>query len=294
MEEINEDILKKVYKPRPNEPRKHNFGLLTVIGGSEFYSGSPALSSMAAFKSGVDMVRIIAPKRAADIAASFSPTLAAYPLEGGWLLKKHITTLVSMTEAAKVVSKGKSAVIIGGGMGRIKETQEAIVEYLSQTSTSVVVDGDAIYAIANSPEIILNKPFLITPSRYEFFLLTKKDLYNLSEEEKIKIVQEEALRLGVTILLKGKIDIISNGKEVAVNRLYCPYLTKGGTGDTLAGICGALIARGIDPFLAAQAGAFINIRAGQLAAQNDGEGLLPTELISAISGVINSLGTMEE
>ena len=294
MEEINENILKKVYKPRPNEPRKHNFGLLTIIGGSEFYSGSPILSAMAAFRSGTDMIRIIAPKRAADIAANFSPVLAAYPLEDSYLLKKHLATLTSMTEAAKIVSKGKTAVIIGGGMGRVKETQETIIEYLSQTSVPVVIDSDAIHAIANSSEIILDKSFLITPNRYEFFLLTKRELYDVSEEEKIKIVQEEALKLGVTILLKGKTDIISNGKDVAVNRLCCPYLTKGGTGDTLAGICGALIARGIDPFLAAQAGAFINVRAGQLAAEKNREGLLPTDLIEVISEVIGNPNEYEE
>jgi NAD(P)H-hydrate epimerase len=50
-----------------------------VIGGSDFYSGSPALAALAGFRAGVDMVRIIAPKRAADIIASFSPILAMAP-----------------------------------------------------------------------------------------------------------------------------------------------------------------------------------------------------------------------
>ena len=85
MQEVTKNILKKIYKVRPPESKKYDFGLLIVIGGSEFYSGSPALSAMAAFRAGVDMVRIIAPKRAADIIASFSPDLAAYPLEGKWL-----------------------------------------------------------------------------------------------------------------------------------------------------------------------------------------------------------------
>ena len=286
MKEITKDILKDIYKPRLNDVRKYDFGLLMVIGGSEFYSGSPALSAMAAFRAGVDMVRIIAPKRAADIIASFSPNLAAYPLKGNCLLKEHLATLVSMTESAKIVSKGKTAVVIGGGMGRTKETQEVILEYLSQVSVPVVIDADAIHALAIKPEIILGKPFLITPNRYEFFILTKKELYNLSEEEKIKVVQEEAARLQTTILLKGKIDIISNGKEVVLNKLDCPYLTKGGTGDALAGICGALMARGIDPFLAAQAGAFIRVSAGQLVAQKKKEGLLATDLIEAIPKAI--------
>jgi len=128
MKEVTKNILKEIYKERPKDSKKYDFGLLLVIVGSDFYSGSPALSAMAAFKSGCDMVRIIAPKRAADIIASFSPNLAAYPLEGNWLESKHLATLLEMTESAKAVSYGKTAVVIGGGMGRSEETQKAILE----------------------------------------------------------------------------------------------------------------------------------------------------------------------
>ncbi|MBZ9569743.1 NAD(P)H-hydrate dehydratase [Patescibacteria group bacterium] len=287
MKKVTKDILKKVYKPRPRDARKYDYGLLIVIGGSEFYSGSPALAAMAAFKSGVDMIRIIAPKRAADIIASFSPDLAAYPLEGSWLEKKHLPTLISMTESAKIVSHGKTAVVIGGGMGRTEETQEAILEYISQVTCPVVIDADAIHALAKKPEIISGKPFLITPHTYEFFILTKKEIYQLPEEEKIEQVQKEAERLGVAILLKGGTDIISNGREVALNKTGSPFMTKGGCGDTLAGICGALLTRGIDPFVAAQAAAFINGKAGEIVAEKMGEGLLATELIKAIPEVLS-------
>ncbi len=287
MIEVTKNILKNIYKERPVDVRKYDFGLLLVIGGSEFYSGSPALSALAAFKSGVDMVRIIAPKRAADIIASFSPDLAAYPLEGIWLTKKHLATLISMTESAKAVSRGNTAVVIGGGMGRSEEVQEAILEYLSRVSLPVVIDADAIHALGKKPEIISGKNFLITPHTYEFFALTGKEIYQLPEEEKIKLVQEEAARLQATILLKGKIDIISNGKEVALNRTGSPYMTVGGCGDTLAGICGALMARNINPFEAAQAAAFINGKAGEMVAQRKKEGLMATELIKAIPEVLH-------
>ena len=287
MIEFNKNSLKNIYKERTADVKKYDFGLLLVIGGSEFYSGSPALSAMAAFKSGVDMVRIIAPKRAADIIASFSPTLAAYPLKGDYLTKEHLATLISMTESAKEVARGNTAVVIGGGMGRSEEVQEAILEYLSQVSVPVVIDADAIHALSKKPEIVSGKNFLITPHTYEFFVLTGKQIYQLTEEEKIKMVQDEASRLQTTILLKGPTDIISNGKEVALNRTGSPYMTKGGCGDTLAGICGALMARGINPFEAAQAAAYINGKAGELAAQRKKEGLLATDLIEAISEVLH-------
>ena len=286
MQEVTKNILKKIYKVRPPESKKYDFGLLIVIGGSEFYSGSPALSAMAAFRAGVDMVRIIAPKRAADIIASFSPDLAAYPLEGKWLGKKHLATLIEMTEGAKEVAHGKTAVVIGGGVGRSEETQNVILEYLEKVSVPVVIDADAIHTVSKKPEIILGKPFLITPHTYEFFVLTGREVYKLPEEEKIRAVLEGAARLKTTILLKGRTDIISDGKEVALNKTGGPFLTVGGTGDTLAGICGAILARGIDPFLAAQAAAFINGLAGEIAFKKLGEGLVATDLIEAIPEVI--------
>jgi NAD(P)H-hydrate epimerase len=286
MIEVTKDILKDIYKERPKDSKKYDFGLLIVIGGSDFYSGSPALSAMAAFKSGVDMTRIIAPKRAADIIASFSPNLAAYPLEGNWLERKHLATLLTLTESARAVSYGKTAVVIGGGMGRSEETQNAILDYLSEVSVPVVIDADAIHAIGKKPEIISQKPFLITPHTYEFFVLTGKEVYKLSDEEKIKAVQEEAARLQTTILLKGAIDIISDGKEVALNKTGTPLMIVGGTGDTLAGIAGALLARGIDPFTASQAAAFINGRAGELAGKKLGESMTATDLIEEIPNVL--------
>jgi len=286
MIKVSKSILKEIYIERPRETKKYDFGLLIVIGGSEFYSGSPALAAMAGFRAGVDMVRIIAPKRAADIIASFSPNLAAYPLEGDWLEKKHLATLISMTESAKTVARGKAAVVIGGGMGRSEETKETILSFLEQVTLPVVIDADAIHALEGKTELVSGRNFLITPHTYEFFVLTKREVYKLPDEEKIKAVQEEANRLQTTILLKGPIDIISNGKEIALSQTGTPWMAKGGCGDTLAGICGALMARGVDPFLAGQAGAFINGKAGEIATQKFKEGLTATDLIDSIPEVL--------
>lgn len=291
MKKVTKSILKKIYKKRPKGKyfRKYSFGLLLVIGGGEFYSGSPALAAEAAFQAGVDMVRVIAPRRAADIIASFSPNLAAYPLDGRWLEKKHLPTLLTLTKSAEAVSRGNVAVLIGGGMGRSEETQETISEYLSQISIPTVIDADGLHALGKNPEIISGKPFLVTPHTYEFFILTKKEIYKLPHREKIKMAREQAQRLKTTILLKEKPDIITNGIEVALNRTGSPYMSKGGTGDTLAGICGALMARNISPFIAAQAAAYINGKAGELVAERIREGLSATELIKEIPRVLSKI-----
>lgn len=287
MKEVNTSVLSRIYKERDSESRKYDFGMVVVIGGSDFYSGSPALSTMAAFRSGADMVRVIAPKRAANIIASFSPDIAAYPLEGKYLTKKHLSILLSMTEAAKVVSRGNIAVVLGGGIGRSEETQEVVLEYLSEVSVPVVIDADAIIAIKNNEDLLKGKECVITPHYNEFFRLTDKDIYEIPLDEKVEVVKKEAKRIGATILLKGRVDIISDGDEIILNRIGSPYLTVGGCGDTLAGIVGALASRRMPMMEAASAAAYINATAGSLAAEKMKDSLVATDLIKSIPEVVN-------
>lgn len=283
MKEVKKEVLKNIFKERPKDSRKYDFGLLLVIGGSDFYSGSPALSALSAFRAGVDMVRVIAPKRAADIVASFTPDLASYPLPGSYLSQDDLPTLLSMTEAARVSSKGGEAVVIGGGMGRTETTQKVILDYLSRIEIPAVIDADGIHAVSLKPEIISGKPFLLTPHSHEFFVLTGKNIDKASLEEKITAVRDEAAKLKTVILLKGEVDIISDGKEVSLNRTGSPLMTKGGMGDTLAGISGAMLARGIGVYQSAEASAYINGIAGEIAIKKYGESVMTTDLINAIS-----------
>src|SRR3989338_2599623 len=282
MQKVTKDILKILYPVRPAEVRKYDFGLVLVIGGGEFYTGSPALAALACFRAGADMVRVVAPKRAADIIASFSPILAAYPLPNTHLLKTDLAALASLTQAAKDVSRGKVSVVIGGGMGRTQETQDTILEYLSRADVPVVIDADAIHAAAKNPDVLKGKRFLVTPNTFELTLLGGKDIRPLSLQERAQEVQAIARNLGVTLLVKAKTDIISDGTDVLLNETGSPYMSIGGAGDTLAGIAGALAARGVSLFEAAAGAAYINGKAGELAAKNMKESLVATDIIDSI------------
>ena len=286
MQKITKDILKKVYSPRKANSRKYDHGLLLVVGGGEFYTGSPALSAMAAFRAGVDMVQVLAPQRAADVIAGFSPNLAVLPFKGKRFNEEDLPTLMKMTQAAKTVAKEKTAVVIGGGLGRSEDTKQTVLEYLRDLSVKLVIDADGIHAVSADTAVIQDKPCVLTPHAFEFYVLTQQKVDELGLEDKAGVVRTVAARLGCVIVLKGQKDIISDGKEVAVNETGSPALTVGGTGDTLAGICGGLLAMGTEPFLAAKAAAFINGKAGEFAAREFGVGLLATDLIEAIPQVI--------
>ncbi len=286
MKTITKSVLKEAYPRRPFHSHKYDFGLLLVIGGSRFYTGSPAFSALAAFRSGVDMVHVISPKRSSDIIASFSPNLASFPLEGKRIGKDHLSALLSMTKSAEAVSKGKTAVVIGGGMGRSEETQKVILDYLSQTTIPVILDADGIHAVSGKKEVLKEKRCLFTPHEKEFEVLTGKDVSELPFEDRKRVVREQAGVLKSVILLKGEKDIISDGKETAVCKKGNSFMTVGGTGDVLAGIAGALMAKGLKPFLSAQAAAFISGSAGERAAKKYGVSLLATDVIEEIPSLL--------
>jgi len=214
--------VKKIYAPRPADARKYDYGLMLVIGGSEYYSGAPALSAIAGLRAGLDVVRIIAPRRASDIIASFSPAISSYGIDDDHIEKEHVALLIERTLAAKEVARGNISVVIGSGLGRDEQTQEAIKEYLAQIDVPCVIDADAIYAVAERPEVLAGKPFVITPHSHEFMTLTKKEIQDLSQEEKAAAVHKEAERLQTTILFKANIDIASNGNDIVLNKTGSP------------------------------------------------------------------------
>ncbi len=278
MDHINKTILKQVYKKRNIWCHKGDFGSLLVIGGSKLYSGSPAFNALAALRAGCDLVTIVAPERAANIAAGFCPDMITYPLKGDYLSKKHLTFIMNS-------SKDKDAVVIGGGLGRNNETLRVVNGFLKHTNLPCVIDADAIHAVAKNKSLI-KKNFVITPHTREFYALTGLKATN-DINDRIEKTKKAASRLGCTILLKGHIDVISDGKNTAINKTGSPFMTKGGTGDTLAGICGALLARGAGCFDAACAAAYINGLAGGFAAEKYGESMLASDLIGNIPNVLN-------
>ncbi|MBI2578829.1 MAG: NAD(P)H-hydrate dehydratase [Candidatus Aenigmarchaeota archaeon] len=278
MHYVSAKLLKKIYKPRAKWSHKGMYGKLLVIGGSKIYSGSPTFNAIAAYRAGCDLVTIAAPKRAADIVAKFLPDMITIPLEGDCLTDKHIKEITPLID-------NHDAVVIGGGLGREKKTIEAvknILRYIKKSGNPCVVDADALHALKG---FHLAKNFALTPHSQEFFVVTgtrvRADVYSRINETK-----KAAAKLNCVILLKGYADVISDGKRVAVNRTGNPYMTKGGTGDTLAGICGALLARNVDAFDAACASAFINGAAGDLAAKKHIESTLASDVADEIKNVL--------
>jgi hydroxyethylthiazole kinase-like uncharacterized protein yjeF len=260
----------KLVTGRSRDSHKGAGGRILIIGGGAF-SGAPALTGMAALRSGADIVTIAAPKNVATIIASFSPNLIVKSLSENRLVRKDISALEEVILAHDVV-------IIGMGLGREAETIEAVREILPLCG-KVVVDADALAAL----ELPLEKyrcDMIITPHAGEFRMLSKEEIPP-DRNERIGLVIVFSIENKVVTLLKSPEDIISDGLITRINQTGNPGMTVGGTGDVLAGITGALFARhtGIE---AAAAAAYICGRAGDLAYGEFGLGLLATDVIDRV------------
>jgi len=277
MHTITKRDVSSLFPPRPDWSHKGQAGKLLVIGGSWRYSGSPAFVALAAIRSGADLTLVAAPKRAADIIAGMQPDLITEPLHCDHLCvheTRHLTGLI----------KWADAIVIGGGLDRKKTTYKTIRALLRKTEKPCVLDAEALRAVAGYPSL-LRRNFILTPHENEFEALGG-GRPRRSIRERSNQVKGLSGRLKTTILLKGSVDVISDGKNTALNRTGSPYMTKGGTGDALAGICGALLARGKGPFESAGTAAWINGSAGQLASRKIGPGFFVSEMLDFIPKVI--------
>jgi hydroxyethylthiazole kinase-like uncharacterized protein yjeF len=270
-----------VTKPRRSESHKGDFGRLMVIGGSETFSGAPTLVAIAALRTGVDLAYVAAPEKTAYAISSLSPDLITIKLEGKHLNPQNLTTLRPYIETS-------NAIAVGPGLGLNAETGKAVkavIEAAEQAGKPLLLDADGLKAFAKFKRR-LKVPLVLTPHAGEYAILTGKKPPEAVAEKTLE-VQKAAAKLGAVILLKGAVDVISDGRRVKLNFTGNPGMTVGGTGDVLSGIVGAFLAQQVEPFEAAVAGAFVNGAAGDFVYAQRGAHMVASDLINWIPGVLN-------
>ena len=274
------DVARATVLRRP-EAHKGDCGRLLFIGGSNTFSGAPALAAMAALRTGVDIVTVASPEQTANTIAGMSPALITVKLKGKHLNSGNLSAIKEHLDSA-------SAIVLGPGLGLHGETKaaiEQIIEQVEKTRTPLLLDADGLKAFGEFRRK-LDCPLVLTPHSREYEILTGNKLpENL--EEKAKAVQKMASKLGATILLKGSADIISDGEQTKFNFTGNPGMTVGGTGDVLSGIVGGLMSMGTNSFNAAVAGAFINGAAGDFVAVEKGYHMIATDILEWIPHVMD-------
>ncbi len=266
-------------KPRSPTSHKGDFGRLLVIGGSEVFSGAPTLVSLAALRTGVDIVYLAAPTKTAYAIASMSPDLITIKLEGEDLNPANIGTLKPYLGLV-------DAVAMGPGLGLNPETIKFVkscVDEVEKAKKPLLLDADGLKAFAKFKRP-LKVPLVLTPHADEYTILTGETLPE-NHDERVLAIQKTAKKLNAVILVKGKVDIICDSERTKLNFTGNPGMTVGGTGDVLSGVAGGLMAQKMDAFEAAVAGAFVNGAAGDFVASEIGFHMVATDIIDWIPHV---------
>ena len=271
-----------IKKTRKTGAHKGDFGRLLVIGGSKVYSGAPTLASLAALRTGVDIVYLAAPAKTAYAVSSVSPDLITLKLKGDNLTEINVTELQPYIENV-------DAVVMGPGLGSHAEASDfvnACVKAIENAGKPLLLDADGLKAFAGFKHS-LKVPFVLTPHAGEYATLAGRKLpENL--EERIAEVQKSATELNSVILLKGQVDMVCDSERVKLNFTGNSGMTVGGTGDVLSGVVGALLAQKFDAFEAAVAGAFVNGAAGDFVMKEIGCHLLASDLLEQIPRVLDN------
>jgi NAD(P)H-hydrate epimerase len=270
---VDEAYVASHIRPRRLWARKGEHGRVLVVGGSRLYHGAPILAALAAYRTGADLVYLAIPRIHEMPARATSPSLIVLPLPDVKLTTGSAKRLLKWMPEVH-------AALLGPGLGQQPlEGLKLLVRELCYRGLKLVLDGDALRR--EVVEIARGKQVVLTPHAGEFLRIGGA---NLTEEvaQRAAAVRQLASELSVTILLKGAIDVISDGTSVMIDEHGTPALTVGGVGDITAGICAALLAMGLEPLAAAAVAAYTIGRCGEAAYQRLGFHLLPTDLLEEI------------
>jgi hydroxyethylthiazole kinase-like uncharacterized protein yjeF len=245
---------------RGAKARKGENGEVLVIGGGP-YQGAPYLAGLGALRAGADIVRIASP------VFEPVPDLIYERLEGDRITLDHLDRIMKLVERA-------DSVVIGNGLG---SGSHELVLAVAGAAKKAVFDADAL----RTP-LPLSGEAVYTPHAGEFQRMTGNPPPEALAARGRAV--REAAKDGV-ILLKGPVDVISDGTRVRFNPTGSPAMAVGGTGDVLAGVTGALLCR-LPAFEAACIAAYVNGSAGMLAAQERGDGMTAGDLVEKIPAVL--------
>jgi ADP-dependent NAD(P)H-hydrate dehydratase / NAD(P)H-hydrate epimerase len=157
----------------------------------------------------------------------------------------------------------------------------------------LVVDADGLNSLAGGAmeELVPVRPWptVMTPHAGELGRMLGVDSKEIGKH-RLQYACEAAAKSNAIIVLKGDDTLVAtpNGR-VAVSRGSAPALATAGTGDVLAGVIGAMLAKGLAPAHAACAGVYAHVRAGQIAAAPDGpDGVIASDVIRALPAALGS------
>ena len=244
-----------------SDANKYTRGKLTVIAGSARYPGAAVLAARASQRMGAGYTEVITDRGAVNVVRMASPSLVVRSFND-WNAKELPEN-----------REGKPcAVCVGPGFVGDADSAALVSRVLKRAKCPVLVDGGGLSGLGSAKAIErLAKraedgfATVVTPHGGEAARLSAS--FGLAGDDPEKLAMGLSLALHAIVVLKGPDTYVSDGRRIEVMREGTAALAKAGTGDVLAGMIGALLAQGADPFEAALAGSWFHAKAGKVAAE---------------------------
>ena len=280
--------------PRALDAHKHRAGHVGVLAGSGGKTGAALMVARAALRAGAGLATIATwEDSAAEMRSRVTEEMVATLARGAGLG-------ASLDEALA----GKRALVVGPGFGTGDDARAAVTALLARWKGPALYDADALTIFAGNPEAFAGAavPCVLSPHAGEAARLLGTTSEAV-EQDRFAAAQTLATRARAVVVLKGAYTLVaapegdagggtlrlSPGARVAVNPSACPALATAGSGDTLAGLVGAMLCA-LPPFDAACAAVFIHAAAAEAwSAKHGDRGLLASEIADGVPDVLAAL-----
>ncbi|MBN2371527.1 MAG: NAD(P)H-hydrate dehydratase [Vicinamibacteria bacterium] len=285
----------RAFGARSPQAHKGDFGHLLIIAGSVGKSGAAILAASAALRCGAGLVTVATPASALPIIAAGCAELMTEPLA------ERAPGVVSeeAIERALILAQDRDAVVLGPGLGQSSDSRAFVRSFTRRCTAPLIVDADGLNAMAPASgepgaldTLRRNAPTIITPHPGEMARLIGSTAPEV-QRRRLETARAVSVETGVVCVLKGHHTVVSDADgKAAINSTGNAGMATAGTGDVLAGVAGALLARRLPAWTAATAAVYLHGRAGDHAAEKLGEeGLTASDLISALPDVVRRLGS---
>ena len=277
---LDEAHVRGLLPPRRADTHKGTFGHCLVLAGSFGKSGAAALAAKAALVGGAGLASVATRAGAIDAVLGHAMEIMGVPLEGaGPLALADAPALLDALE-------GKAALLAGPGIPRGEETGALLRRLLAAASCPVVLDADALNALAGGGPIEASTEVVVTPHPGEMARLAGISTADV-QADRIGVAQRFARGNRCTVVLKGAHTVIADPDGTVA---ICPTgnagMATGGSGDVLGGLVAALLSQGHPAAAAARVGVFVHGLAGDLRAAARGQaGLVAGDLLDGIAEV---------
>lgn len=263
------------------DDHKYRAGFVAVLAGSKVYPGAAWLAAQAAYRTGAGYVRLLMAAGAANGVRGRLVEAVLQEIGSGDCLDDATQVLTALAD------ERLGALVVGPGLGRDPATMAAVKRVILESTVPAVLDADGLAAFAGAAAALKGRAGLVlTPHVGELAGLLGAPAAEL-EASALAAARYASEVTGQVVLLKGSSTVVAAPSgQVRVVVQGPPQLASAGTGDVLSGVVGALLSKGLEPFEAAYAGAWIHAEAGRLGAETDPQGVLAGDLVELLPEVI--------